>query len=306
MRRIEYGLSTCLAIFCTLQGMKRLLIIGCGDMALRVIPLLANRYRIFALIRNPAYLGKLRSLGVMPVIGDLDHRASLARIAGLADAALHFAPPANNGACDTRTRNLLSELSRGTPPRHFIYISTSDVYGDCGGARVSESQPLNPQTARAQRRGDAERQIRDWAKRHHVKVSILRVPGIYATDRLPLDRLCAGTPAIMQKEDSYTNHIHADDLARIGIAALQYGNACRVYHASDDSDLKMGDYFDAVADAFGLPRTPRLPRAEIKHIASPALWSFMNESRRLINMRMKRELKVKLRYPAVADGLKDA
>ena len=284
--------------------MKRLLIIGCGDVAMRAIPLLTRHYRIFALIRNPAYLEKLRSLGVLPVIGDLDNRASLARITGLADAVLHFAPPANSGARDTRTRSLLSALSHGTQPKHLIYISTSDVYGDCGGARVSESHPLNPQTARAQRRVDAERQIRNWAKRNHVKASVLRVPGIYAANRLPLDRLRASTPAIAQKEDSYTNHIHADDLARISIAALQHGRACRVYHASDDSNLKMGDYFDVVADAFGLPHVPRLPRAEIKRAASPALWSFINESRRLANTRMKRELKVRLRYPAVADGLK--
>jgi len=284
--------------------MKRLLIAGCGDVAMRAIPLLTRRYRIFALIRNPAYLEKLRSLGVRPISGDLDNRASLARITGLADAVLHFAPPANSGICDMRTRNLLSALSRGTRPKHLVYISTSDVYGDCGGARVSESHPLNPQTARAQRRVDAERQIRSWAKRNHVKASILRVPGIYAANRLPLDRLRASTPAIAQKEDSYTNHIHADDLARISIAALQHGRACRVYHASDDSNLKMGDYFDVVADAFGLPHVPRLPRAEIKRAASPALWSFINESRRLANTRMKRELKVRLRYPAVADGLK--
>lgn len=271
---------------------------------MRAIPLLINRYQVFALIRNPAYLEKLRSLGVLPVSGDLDNRTSLARIAGLADAVLHFAPPANSGACDTRTRSLLSALSRGTPPRRLIYISTSDVYGDCGGARVSESHPLNPQTARAQRRVDAERQIRNWAKRNHVKASVLRAPGIYAADRLPLDRLRAGAPVIVQKEDSYTNHIHADDLARISIAALRHGKACRTYHASDDSNLKMGDYFDLVADTFGLPHPPRLPRAEIKRVASPTLWSFMNGSRRLANTRMKRELKVGLRYPTVTDGLK--
>ena len=107
----------------------------------------------------------------------------------------------------------------------------------------------------------------------------------------------------MQEQDSCTNHIHADDLARISIAALRHGKACRTYHASDDSHLKMGDYFDLVADAFGLPRPPRLARAEIQRLVSPALWSFMNESRRLANTRMKQELKVRLRYPTVADGL---
>ena len=284
-------------------AMKRLLIIGCGDVAMRAIPLLTRRYRVFALVRNPAYREKLRALGVLPIAGDLDNRSSLARIAGLADAVLHFAPPANNGARDTRTRHLLAALSRGALPTQLVYIGTTGVYGDCGGAIVSESRPLHPQTARAQRRADAERRIRNWAKRNHVKASILRVPGIYAADRLPLARLQQGLPCIIDSEDGYTNHIHADDLARIAAAALRYGKACRVYHASDDSQLKMGEYFDAVADAFGLPHPPRVSRIEAQRVLPETLLSFINESRRLNNRRMKRELKVRLRYPAVADML---
>ena len=291
--------------------MKRLLIIGCGDVAMRAIPLLTRRYRVFALVRNPAYREKLRALGVLPISGDLDDRSSLARIAGLADAVLHFAPPANNGTSDTRTRNLLSALSRGALPTQLVYIGTTGVYGDCGSAVVSESQPLHPQTARAQRRADAEKQIRNWAKRNHVKASILRVPGIYAADRLPLARLrqaCPeqgrrSLPCIIDSEDGYTNHIHADDLARIAAAALRYGKACRVYHASDDSQLKMGEYFDAVADALGLPHPPRVSRAEAQRVLPETLLSFINESRRLTNRRMKRELRVRLHYPAVADML---
>jgi len=311
--------------------MKRLLIIGCGDVAMRAIPLLTRRYRVFALVRNPAYREKLRALGVLPIVGDLDDRASLACIAGLADAVLHFAPPANSGTSDARTHNLLSALSRGALPTQLVYIGTSGVYGDCGGAVVSESQPLRPQTARTQRRADAERQIRNWAKRNHVKASILRVPGIYAADRLPLARLqqaCPdettshstrlskddsqvvgyeqgrrSLPCIIDSEDSYTNHIHADDLARIAVAALRYGKACRVYHASDDSQLKMGGYFDAVADAFGLSQPPRVSRAEAQRVLPEMLLSFMNESRRLNNRRMKRELRVRLYYPTVADML---
>jgi nucleoside-diphosphate-sugar epimerase len=131
------------------------------------------------------------------------------------------------------------------------------------------------------------------------------VPGIYAADRLPLGRLQQGTPAVIDSEDSYTNHIHADDLARICVSALRFGKPCRVYHTSDDSHLKMGEYFDSVADAFGLPHVPRISRAEAQHVLSPMLLSFMNESRRLTNTRMKQELKVVLRYPTVADTLRD-
>ena len=288
--------------------MRRLLIVGCGDVALRAIPLLKESYRVYALVRDPAKRARLHALGVSPLLGDLDDRSSLAHVAGLADAVLHLAPPPENGMRDTRTRNLLSVLAKGRGrrtrlPKRLVYISTSGVYGNCDGAWVSETRPLNSTSARSQRRADAEKQIRSWAKRNRVNASILRVPGIYAADRLPLGRLQQGTPGIIDSEDSYTNHIHADDLARISVAALRRGKACRVYHASDDSDLKMGEYFDRVADALGLPRVPRVSRAEAQHLLSALMLSFMNESRRMTNQRMKRELGVKLRYPTVGDML---
>jgi nucleoside-diphosphate-sugar epimerase len=288
--------------------MRRLLIIGCGDVAMRAIPLLKKSFHLYALVRGPDKRDRLRALGVEPLLGDLDDRSSLDRVAGLADAVLHLAPPPNMGSRDTRTRNLLSALSQGHGrmrrlPRRLVYISTSGVYGDCGGEWVSETSRLKSTSPRSQRREDAERQIRNWAKRNQVNASILRVPGIYAADRLPLSRLQQGTPGIIASEDSYTNHIHADDLARICVAALQRGKACRVYHASDDSRLKMGEYFDKVADAVGLPRVPRISRADAQKVLSEMMLSFVNESRRLTNQRMKRELKVTLGFPTVADLL---
>lgn len=285
--------------------MKRLLIIGCGDVALRALPILTPHYRVFALLRNPARHDEVREQGAIPLPGDLDDRASLARIAGLANEVLHLAPPPNAGVTDMRTRNLLAALSQGALPSHLIYISTSGVYGDCAGARVSEVRALHPQSSRAQRRVDAEQRIRVWAARNRVRASILRVPGIYAAERLPLERLNAGTPAMLAMEDGYTNHIHADDLARILVAALRHGKSNRVYHASDDSELKMGDYFDMVADVYDLPRPPRMSRAEVERSVSPVLWSFMSESRRLTNHRMKSELRLMLRYPTVVDALKE-
>ncbi|MFZ2302216.1 MAG: SDR family oxidoreductase [Gallionella sp.] len=293
--------------------MKRILIAGCGDIAMRVAPLLRGHYRLFGLARRAERFAELRAACISPLHGDLDDRASLARIAGLADVVLHFAPPSSGTrlknddrerpGIDLRTHNLLAALSHGKLPERLVYISTSGVYGDCGGAPVSETHPLNPQTARARLRANAERQIRDWAGRNQVRAAILRVPGIYAHDRLPLERLHAHTPAIVHEEDSYTSHIHADDLARIVLAALRHARPNRVYHTSDDSRMKMGDYFDAIADAHGLPRPPRLPRAEVERNVPPALWSFMNESRRLSNERMKKELKIKLQYPTVVDAL---
>ena len=290
--------------------MRRVLIVGSGDVAMRTIPLLVRGYRVYALARNPDYFARLRALGAIPIYGDLDDRRSLERIAGLAEMVLHFAPPPNEGTGDPRTRNLLGALSRAqgrkrSLPRRLVYISTSGVYGDCGGAWVDETHPLNAKNARAQRRIAAERLVRGWARRNGVNACILRVPGIYAADRLPLDRIRNGTPGIVDAEDSYTNHIHADDLARISVAALLRGQSCRVYHASDDSRLRMGEYFDLVADAHELPRVPRVSRAEAQRVLSTMMLSFMNESRRLTNGRMKRELRLRLRYPTVRDALGD-
>lgn len=268
---------------------------------MRVIPSLRQRYRVFALVRNQSNFARLRSLGVIPVTGDLDDRSSLLRIAGLSDVILHFAPPQNQGKFDTRTRNLLSILGQRSKPKQLIYLSTSGVYGDCRGARISESHPLNPLTDRARRRVDAECQIREWAIRNGVQASILRVPGIYASDRLPLERLRAGLPSIHSNEDSFTNHIHADDLARIVVMTLRNGKSNRIYHACDDSEMKMGDYFDIVADAFNLPRPARRSREDVERSVSPVIWSFMNESRRLSNRRLKQELKFSLRYTKVTD-----
>lgn len=285
--------------------MRRILIVGCGDIAMRVAPLLRGKYRLFGLVRNPARITTLQETGITPLWCDLDDTRSLGRIAGLAHTILHFAPPPNTGQSDTRTRNLLAALAHGTLPECFVYISTSGVYGDCGGEWVAETRALNAQTARAQRRVNAENQIRSWAARNGVHAIILRVPGIYDTqERLPLQRLQQRTPGIMAAEDSHTNHIHADDLAHIVAASLRHGKPNRVYHTSDDSKLKMTDYFDCVADALNLPHVPRVSRWQAEQILPASLLSFMKESRRLTNTRMKHELKILLRYPTVADALK--
>ena len=288
---------------------QTLLIAGCGDVAFRAAPLLQTHYRLLGLYRRPENRASLRSQGITPVFGDLDISSSLSNIFGLAHAVLHLAPPPNLGQHDTRTANLLAALTRkkrskvkaAMLPQRLVYISTSGVYGDCEGRLVDETQALNPQTERALRRVDAERQLRSWGLRTGVSVSILRVPGIYAGNRLPLARLRAGTPVLLPEEDSFTNHIHADDLARIVLAALRLARPGRVYHASDDSHLKMGEYFDLVADRFGLPRPPRIPRAQAEEQISPGMLSFMRESRRLTNTRLKHELHVDLRYPTVRD-----
>jgi nucleoside-diphosphate-sugar epimerase len=271
---------------------------------MRLVPLLQNRYRLYALTRSRERHALLRTQGVVPLSGDLDDADSLARLAGLSHDVLHFAPPPNRGEDDVRTANLICALQKARSiPQRMIYMSTSGVYGDCAGALVREHAGVRPQTDRARRRADAERRLRDWGRRAGVRVVILRVPGIYAADRLPLERLRSATPVIDDAEDAYSNHIHADDLASIVVAALARGRSQRVYNASDGSALKMGQYFDLVARSFGLPPPPRVSREQAEARLPPNLLSFMRESRRLDNARVRHELRVQLKYPSVREGV---
>ena len=286
-----------------------LLIVGCGDIGLRVLRLLGPRLRVLALTSSAARLAPLREAGALPLLGDLDDPATLGRLGALADLVLHLAPPPTQGESDPRTRNLIHALARGGRARALVYGSTSGVYGDCAGAFIDETRPTRPATSRAQRRVDAEARLRWWGRASGVRVTLLRIPGIYALDRPggdPRERLARGTPVLQAGDDPYTNHIHADDLARACVAALFRGAPQRVLHVSDDSPLRMGEYFDLAADLHGLPRPARISRAEATVQMSPIQLSFMGESRRLDNRRLQQELRLRLRYPTVADGLRPA
>ena len=297
---------------------ERLLIVGCGDVGQRVVRQLqapgaaAPRVRVLALTSSPDRVEGLRARGITPLLGNLDNAATLRRLSGVATRVMHLAPPPGEGAGsgswwrDPRTVALARALRLRSQPASLVYASTSGVYGDCQGALVPETRALAPATPRAQRRVNAERAVRHLG-RAGVRASILRIPGIYAPDRAggtPEARLRKGTPVLVAEDDVYTNHIHADDLARACLRALWKGRPQRIYNVSDESHLKMGDYFDLAADLYGLPRPPRLPRSTAQTELPVVLLSFMSESRRLDNRRMLQELGLRLRYPSVAEGLR--
>jgi len=268
--------------------MNRLLIVGFGDVARRALGRLERRFRVTPLSRSYGF--------------DLD-RPGVALPP--AQALLHCAPPPDQGASDTRTANLLAALEKGRIlPARIVYVSTSGVYGDCGGARVDETRPAAPRTDRARRRVDAEQRLSRWTRNRGIELVILRAPGIYAAERLPLERVRARTPVLRAGDDVYTSHVHAEDLAAIVSRALEHDAPAGVYNAADDTEMKMGDWFDLVADAYGLPRPPRVSRSQAANVISSNLLSFMNESRRLDNDRLKRVLGVRLQYPTVHEGLR--
>lgn len=297
---------------------------GCGDVGQRVAGILngakstqAQPLRVLALTSSAERVAPFRAQGIVPLLGNLDNKESFQRLAGLATHVLHLAPPPSEGWSDPRTLALTRTLRLRSAPSAFVYGSTSGVYGDLSGGKAKENLPTAARTPRAVRRVSAEQTVRFLGQStskssinaSFIRTSILRIPGIYAPNRAggtPKDRLLKGTPVLAAQDDVYTNHIHADDLARACLSALWRGKPQRVYNVNDDSRLKMGDYFDFAADLYGLPRPPRVPRSTAQDQLPLMLLSFMSESRQMDNTRLKRELKLQLRYPTVKTGLAES
>ena len=309
----------------------RLLIVGAGDVARRLTTRIgvSERAQWLGLARSAATADALRLARILPIDGDLDFLPSLKRAGALARSAhavLHLAPPPGDGADDPRMRRWLAasatpsklgrratermpasaikmrSLIRPHPPLRNVYVSTTGVYGDCAGERIDETRRTKPANARAKRRVAAESRVRAFRSQ---RFAILRAPGIYAAERLPVERLRAGTPALAANDDVFTNHIHGDDLARAVWLAVFRGGANRVLNVVDDGEQKMGDYFDQIAAAVGLKKPPRLPRALLMREVSPMLYSFMSESRRIDNARLKKELRLRFKYPTPAALLRE-
>ena len=275
-------------------------------MGLRAAALLKTGCHVYALTSSASRVSELRQQGITALTGNLDEPASLRRLAGIATHVIHMAPPPLQGRNDPRTRALVQALMLRSSPQSVVYGSTSGVYGDCDGARIDETQVMNPQTDRAQRRVDAEAWLNAWGSRGFPRIHVLRIPGIYALDReggTPRERLQRHTPVLQASDDVFTNHIHADDLARAAVLSMWRGKTLRPLHVSDDSDMLMGDYMDMAADLWQLPRPPRINRAQAQTALPAMALSFMSESRRMHNQRLKNELRMKLRYPTVREGL---
>ena len=285
--------------------MKNVLIIGCGDIGRRVAKLaMAEGARVTALARSPGKAESLLQMGMETVTGDLDGAAPIAGLPTRGAVVFYFAPPPGGGVVDPRIRVFCGSVEPGEEPEKVVYLSTSGVYGDCGGEMVTEKTPVNPQTDRARRRLDAETILRGWAEARGVETVILRVTGIYGPGRLPLDRIRKGHPVLREEEAPFTNRIHADDLARICLATAEKGENGEVFNVSDGRSGTMTEYFNAVADAVGLPRPPQVGMEEARKVMNPLMLSYLTESRRMDNRRMLEKLGVRLLYPDLASGLR--
>jgi nucleoside-diphosphate-sugar epimerase len=279
------------------------LIVGCGYLGRAVASAyLEQGLSVTGLVRSPESADKLRALGARAAVADLD--ASPLPDLPLESADLfNFCPPPAAGDEDSRVQRLIEEFSRQGDPRRIVHLSTTGVYGDCGGQWVDETRPVGPVAARAKRRMDGESRLREWRERSGGELVILRVAGIYGPGKLPLERLRQGLPLIRESEAPFSNRIHVADLVRVCVAAMERGGDGEIYNVSDGHPTTMTDYFNRLADTVGLPRPPLISLAEGEQQLSAGMMSYMRESRRLDNRKMLRELGVKLQYPTLAQGL---
>lgn len=282
-----------------------LLIVGYGDIGQRVARLaLAEGRKVTALVRSAEKACLLAARGISPVLADLDNpETPVKNLDPAGMTILYTVPPPGGGEYDTRLRVFLGSIEPGNEPQVLVYLSTTGVYGDQNGAIVSEETPTKAETSRARRRIDAENLLFAWGENRRVKIVILRVAGIYGSNRLPLNRISEGMPVLRSEESPFSNRIHADDLARLCLAALEKGEDGEVVNICDGETSTMTDYFNAVADTFNLPRPPQVTKAEAKEQMPPLLFSYFSESRRIDNRRMRERLGVKLLYPDLASGL---
>lgn len=280
------------------------LIVGCGDIGERVAALeRAQGRRVAGVVRSGASARRLQAAGVQPITADLDMPASLTDLPVRNALVYYFAPPPGKGVTDPRMEAFVTVLDAAGPPVRVVLISTTGVYGDCGGEWVTEDRPPNPRADRARRRLAAENALRRWSERIGMPVVILRVAGIYGRGLLPEQRLRAREPVLREEESPCSNRIHADDLARVCFAAGHHKNPGIVYNVSDGHPTTMTDFFNRVADALGIPRPPVITLEEARRQLGEGMLSYLAESRRIDNRRLLEELGVGLMYPDLASGL---
>lgn len=279
--------------------MQKLLIVGLGDVAQRALPELLASWEVTALTRTARGMSAHERLQV--VAFDLDapvfSEAQLAALRQNYDAVLWTAPP-NAAITDeyaTRMRRVMAQwLGSATPwqPKRLVYISTTGVYGDCAGAWVDERTTLNPESSRAQARVWDERAWTSLGAAIGAQVCVLRAPGIYALERLPVQSVLVRAPVMLPHEDSFSNHIHADDLAGAAVYAVSCAddayaqNPC-IINVCDDEPILMGQWFAALANILNLPTPEYITRTQMQLSVGAMRWSFMRESRKIGNAKLR-------------------
>jgi nucleoside-diphosphate-sugar epimerase len=277
------------------------LIAGCGYVGLRLARRESARRPLLALVRSGASEADLQSAGVRTLRVDFAPQPALAAAADHS-AVVYLVPPPDSGATDPRLATFLARID-GATPTVFVYISTTGVYGDAGGALVDEFTPVAPTNDRSRRRVAAERLAQAWCAARGVRCVILRVPGIYGPNRLPLERLRRREPALREEDAGPGNRIHVDDLAAAIVAAVDRSSARGVFNVTDGDYASTTAYLQLTAEVAGIEPPPLVSRSTARAQIPAGMLSFLLESRRVDNRRMLADLGLQLQHPTLRSGV---
>lgn len=284
-------------------GVAGVTVVGCGYTGRRLLKICRDADRdLLGIVRSQESRALLRDAGATVEVLDLDAPGGQLPSAWTGNrAVIYMAPPPDAGDTDTRMRAFLARLSAS--PKALVYLSTTAVYGDTGGAAVDETSPPAPTSGRGRRRLDAERAVLDWARKTGVPARVLRVPGIYGPGRLPLERIRKGAAAARAEEAGPGNRIHVDDLAAVSLAAADYSGPDQLFNVGDGNHASTTEYLRAVARLAGLPDPPELPLDEVLKRVTPAMRGFLAERRRVETRRMRDTLGFRPRYGDLESGV---
>jgi len=285
---------------------RHVLIAGCGYVGRRLYAKLAETYDVTAVVRTAHSASELEALGIRAVTLDLDRVRQGASIPERLEqeSIVYLIPPPSFGESDLRLDRFLQLAT--VPPKSFVYVSTTGVYGDTEGAPVDESTPVNPRTDRARRRVTAEEMTRVWCTERRVRRVVLRVPGIYGPGRLPLARMRKGEAVVREDEAGISNRIHVDDLVSACVAAVTNPEARGIYNVSDGSAISSTTFLLKVAELADIPPPPQVSMVEAQLTFTADRLTFLNESRRVLNDRMLKHLGVKLKFGDWVEGIRDS
>ncbi len=199
---------------------------------------------------------------------------------------LSSVPPEGTG-CDP----VLDAYGDALDGKALVYLSSTGVYGDTGGAWADESAPTGTGRRTARAEADAE-----WLR---LGARVLRLPGIYGPGRSALERIESGTARRIDLPDQVFSRVHVDDI--VSAAVLSLDAPAGAYNVADDEPCSQNAVIEQACRLLGRDPPP-LQTIEQANL-SPMAHAFYAENRRVANGKAKRLLSWQPRYRSYREGL---
>lgn len=278
----------------------RVLIVGCGYVGFPLgKELVRQGHEVFCLCRNPS--NELSASGIVPLKADIVQPKTLAELPRNFDWVANCAASGGGTADDYRqlylegNRNLISWLA-ASPPKKFIYTSSTSVYGQNDGSFVTEESPARPEAITAKILVQTEELLLNAAQNGFPTV-ILRVAGIYGPGRgHAFKQFLQGEARIEGDGSRFLNMVHRDDVVGIIIAALDHGKPGQIYNAVDNEPVSQLKFFECLAKELKQPLPP------VVAMDKETLRKRGTTNKQVSNKKLRASLNYQFKYPDFRAG----